>query len=171
MPESPKKCVVPAGRNECEPFQLVLRGGDADLTGVDVEFSAASFRDGGPDIPGSNVTVCFEQFVAMSRSPHPNEGATGLWPDPLFPRTDRYTHEKRNAFPFTLRRGSNQPLSGSRVFVPEEALRGKYYRARRRFLQTGVFRALQCPSADRVELRSAIHVHASLFFRAERYRF
>ena len=53
------------------------------------------------------------------------EGGEGLWPDPLIPRVDRYANEARNAFPFTVQRGRNQPL-WVEIFVPVTAHPGKY---------------------------------------------
>src|SRR6185369_7780826 len=54
----------------------------------------------------------------------------GLWPDPLVPRVDRYANERRNAFPFTVARGRNQPVWVD-VFVPASAQPGKYTGAAR----------------------------------------
>ncbi|SPF48784.1 exported hypothetical protein [Candidatus Sulfopaludibacter sp. SbA4] len=112
-----------AGRNEFEPFQIVLRAASKDLTGVDIDFS--DFRTAeGAGISAKNVTVYREEFVNLQR-PSSIEGGEGLWPDPLIPRVDRYANEARNAFPFTVRRGQNQPL-WVEVFVPVTAHPGKY---------------------------------------------
>src|ERR1700689_613162 len=97
-----------AGRNEFEPFQIVLRADDADIADIDIEVSdLRSSR--GTEISRNNVTAYLEQFLNITR-PSLIDGAPGLWPDPLIPRIDRYAHERRNAFPFVLRRGRNQPL-------------------------------------------------------------
>lgn len=112
-----------AGRNEFEPFQIVLRGRSKDLTGVDIEFSDLRTSEGAR-ISRKNVTVYLEAFVDLKR-PSSSEGGVGLWPDPLIPRVDRYVNEARNAFPFTVRRDSNQPL-WVEIFVPAAALPGKY---------------------------------------------
>ena len=112
-----------AGRNEFEPFQIVLRARSKDRAGVDIEFS--DFRDAeGAEISGKNVTVYLEEFVNLKR-PSSVEGGVGLWPDPLIPRVDRYANEARNAFPFTVRRDYNQPL-WVEVFIPVTAHPGKY---------------------------------------------
>ena len=136
-PQSPEqRALVYAGRNEFEPFQLVLRGGDTDLPGMDIEFSDLR-ANGAPLIPKANVRVYFEQFVNLT-TPSSSEGGTGLWPDPLIPRIDAYAHEKRNAFPFTLQHGRNQPL-WIEIFVPTDTLGGSYTGSAR-VSSNGVFR-------------------------------
>jgi hypothetical protein len=124
MPSTPAKSVdLYAGRNEFESFQIVLRAGATDLSGVDIDFS--NFRTSqGTEISKENVTVYLERFLNLDR-PSTIEGGTGLWPDPLVPRVDRYTHEKRNAFPFTVQRGRNQPV-WVEIFVPPATNPGKY---------------------------------------------
>ncbi len=124
VPTMPVKRVdLYAGRNEFEPFQIVLRAKSKDLSGIDIEFS--DFRTvQGAEISRKNVTVYLEGFVNLKR-PSSIEGGDGLWPDPLIPRVDRYANETRNAFPFTVQRGRNQPLWVD-VFVPAAARPGKY---------------------------------------------
>ncbi len=115
--------VLFAGRNEFEPFQIVLRGTTRDLPGVDIEFSDLRTVSGAR-ISSKNITVYLEQFLNLDR-PSSDEGAAGWWPDPLIPRTDRYANERRNAFPFVVRRGRNQPL-WVEIFVPPTSAPGKY---------------------------------------------
>jgi hypothetical protein len=124
VPSSPSKSVdLYAGRNEFESFQIVLRAGAADVTGVDIDFS--DFRTNqGTEISSDNVTVYLERFLNLNR-PSTYDGGTGLWPDPLVPRIDRYMHEKRNAFPFNVQAGHNQPM-WVEIFVPPAAHPGKY---------------------------------------------
>jgi hypothetical protein len=112
-----------AGRNEFEPFQIVLRAKSKDLVGVDIDFSDFRTTEGA-QISRENVTVYLEEFVNLNR-PSSTEGGQGLWPDPLIPRVDRYAHEARNAFPFAVRRDRNQPL-WVEIFVPVAARPGKY---------------------------------------------
>src|SRR6187200_2747016 len=97
-----------AGRNEFEPFQIVVRAETTDLTGVDIEVSDLRSSEGF-QIAKSNITVYFESFMNLNRA-STVEGSAGLWPDLLIPRTDRYANERRHAFPFTVPRGRNQPL-------------------------------------------------------------
>jgi hypothetical protein len=112
-----------AGRNEFEPFQIVLRPIGRDAAGVDIEFS--DFRsDDGAKISSDNVTVYAEEFATLSQ-PSTIEGGTGLWPDALVPKVDRYANERRNAFPLSVKQGSNQPL-WVEVFIPESARPGQY---------------------------------------------
>jgi len=124
VPTTPAKSVeIYAGRNEFEPFQIVLRAGARDLSGVDIEVSDLRTSDGA-EISRKHVTIYLERFLDLER-PSSIEGGTGLWPDPLVPRIDRYAGEKRNAFPFTVRQGRNQPL-WVEVFVPPAATPGVY---------------------------------------------
>src|SRR5579872_1760565 len=82
-----------AARNEFEPFQLVLRTDDEDVSGLDIEISDLKGA-GGAEISKSNAAVYLEQFVRITQ-PSMASGTPGLWPDPLLPRIDRYAHEKR----------------------------------------------------------------------------
>jgi hypothetical protein len=112
-----------AARNEFEPFQIVLRTDGADVPGIDVECSdLRTTRDG--EIAKDNITIYEEQFMNITR-PSSASGVPGLWPDALVPRIDRYAHERRNAFPFRLIRGSNQPL-WIEIFVPAASPPGEY---------------------------------------------
>ncbi len=124
VPSAPAKSVdLYAARNEFESFQIVLRAGSTELSGVDIDFS--DFRTSqGAEISKENVTVYLERFLNLHR-PSTSDGGTGLWPDPLVPRVDRYTHEKRNAFPFTVQVGRNQPM-WVEIFVPPAANPGNY---------------------------------------------
>jgi hypothetical protein len=124
VPSAPAKSVdLFAARNEFESFQIVLRAGAADLSGVDIDFSDLRTSQGA-EISKENVTVYLERFLNLER-PSAYDGGTGLWPDPLVPRVDRYTHEKRNGFPFTVQGGRNQPM-WVEIFVPLAANPGKY---------------------------------------------
>ena len=164
VPSAPVKSVdLYAGRNEFEPFQIVLRAKSKDLSGVDIDFS--DFRTAeGAEISGKNVTVYLEEFVNLKR-PSSIEGGEGLWPDPLIPRVDRYANEARNAFPFTVRRGRNQPL-WVEIFVPVAAS-GKIHGLGPHFSRwdSAVFRADQ---PDRVEVRPPFHFHSQVVIRSER---
>ncbi len=112
-----------AARNEFEPFQLVLRAGGDEISGIDIQCS--DFRSvGGARIDAKNVTIYREGFVDL-HSPSSVEGGTGRWPDPLIPRVDRYYGERRNAFPLSLERNRNQPVWVD-VFVPEDTPPGRY---------------------------------------------
>jgi hypothetical protein len=123
-PSAPMKTVdLYAGRNQFASFQLVLHAKSADVSGVDIDFPGLRTA-AGAEISGKNVTVYLEEFVNL-RQPSSVEGSEGLWPDPLIPRVDRYANEARNAFPFTVPGGCNQPL-WVEIFVPATANPGKY---------------------------------------------
>jgi hypothetical protein len=118
-----KAAYLKAARNEFEPFQIALRSEANDTDGIDVEIS--DFRgNGGARISSDSVTVYAEQFIDLAQ-PSSVDGGTGLWPDALIPRTDRYVHERRNAFPLSLRHGRTQPLWFD-VYVPQTASPGTY---------------------------------------------
>src|ERR1700683_5075837 len=119
----PKTAELAAARNEFEPFQLVLRSDGREIPDLDIQFS--DFRtEEGAKLASNHITVYLEQFLNVSR-PSTLEGSEGMWPDPVSPRVDRYANEKRNAFPFTVHPGLNQPL-WVEVFVPPATLPGKY---------------------------------------------
>jgi len=112
-----------AARNEFEPFQIVLHSKRQDLTGVDIEVTDLAGPQG--IIPAKdNITIYFETSVSL-KAPSSIEGAAGDWPDPLIPRIDRYTGEKRNAFPMRLAAGRNQPVWVD-VYVPLSTPAGRY---------------------------------------------
>src|SRR5579863_7207371 len=125
FPESAvRSAALYAGRNEFEPFQIVLRADD-DKDVADIDIRVSNLRTSlGAEIPGNNITVYFEEFLNVTQ-PSLMDGSPGLWPDALIPRTDRYANERRNAFPFAVKRGRNQPL-WIEVYVPETAQPGEY---------------------------------------------
>ena len=144
-----------AGRNEFEPFQIVLRARSEGISGVDIEFS--DFRTAeGASIARKYVTVYLEAFVNLKR-PSSIEGGDGLWPDPLIPRMDRYAHEARNAFPFAVQRGRNQPL-WVEIFVPAQTRPGDYAGSAR--ISLGGRCSFRCPSTHGLEVRPSLHFHA-----------
>ena len=161
MPNPQVKSVeLHAGRNEFEPFQIVLRAKSKDLSGVDIDFSDLRTA-GGAEISRNNVTVYLEAFV-NSTKPSSSEGGDGLWPDPLIPRVDRYTHE--SAMPFHLvRRGSNQPLWGGRFCPTRRPSRPVLW------LCSSVARG-DCPvlrianPSDRLEIRPPLYRHPQSSF-------
>jgi len=112
-----------AARNEFEPFQIVLRTEGQDLSGVDIEVTDLAGPKG--TIPAKdNITIYFETYINL-KVPSSIEGAAGDWPDPLVPRIDRHTGERRNAFPMRLAAGRNQPVWVD-VYVPLSTPPGEY---------------------------------------------
>ncbi|MBI4464285.1 MAG: DUF4091 domain-containing protein [Acidobacteria bacterium] len=112
-----------AGRNEFEPFQIVLRTEGFDIENVDAEPSDLKGPEGA-SIGQENVTLYLERYMKLDR-PSSVEGEAGEWPDPLIPRVDRYVGERRNAFPFPLLRGRSQPI-WVEVYVPLDTPLGDY---------------------------------------------
>ena len=115
---------VAAARNEFEPFQLVLRAEGHPVEGVDVEMGDLVSTEGNAEIGRRHTTVYLERTVVLQK-PSSVDGGTGEWPDPLVPRVDRYVGERRNAFPFDLPPGRNQPLWID-LYVPTGTPPGHY---------------------------------------------
>src|SRR5579871_2237030 len=57
--DPPKAAELRAGRNEFEPFQLVLRSTSLDLSGIDIDFSDFHSAEGGT-ISSRNINVYLE---------------------------------------------------------------------------------------------------------------
>lgn len=112
-----------ASRNEFESFQTIFRAEGQTIQGADVEISDLKNPSGG-QISKDNVTIYFERYLDLPQ-PSSIEGAAGEWPDPLIPRVDRYARQQRNAFPFHLTSGRNQPI-WVEVYVPPETPPGSY---------------------------------------------
>jgi len=123
-PKEPSREVkISAARNEFEPFQIVLRAEDRDVEAVDVEVT--DLRGAGDVLlPQSNISIYLERYLEL-KIPSSVEGGAGEWPDPLVPRVDSYTNERRNSFPFKLSKGRNQPIWID-VYVPLRTPAGLY---------------------------------------------
>jgi Glycoside hydrolase 123, catalytic domain/Glycoside hydrolase 123 N-terminal domain len=112
-----------ASRNEFESFQAIFRAEGQNIQNADIEMSDLKSPDGG-GISKANITVYFERYLDLPQ-PSSVEGAAGEWPDALIPRVDRYAKEKRNAFPFHLTSGRNQPI-WVEIYVPPQTPPGNY---------------------------------------------
>lgn len=100
-PKLAPSAVIKAARNEVEAFQIVLRGGDVDTTGVSAKLTSSLASKSGAKIPDANVVLYVERYYEVG-VPSNDEGASGPWPDPLVPDVDTYFGQKRNAFPLTV---------------------------------------------------------------------
>jgi hypothetical protein len=112
-----------SARNEFEPFQVVLRADNSDFNSVDIRVTDLRGPEGMISSQ-SNITVYLEAYLDL-RMPSSIDGASGEFPDPLIPRIDRYTHEKRSAFPFKLTKRRNQPVWVD-VYTPPHTPAGMY---------------------------------------------
>jgi len=117
-----RKVDIKAARNEFEPFQIVLRAEGQPLDGVDVDVS--DLRGSTGLISKDRINIYLETYLDLIM-PSSIEGGTGEWPDPLIPRVDAYTHEKRKVFPFRIVKDRNQPV-WIEVFVPPGTPAGSY---------------------------------------------
>lgn len=123
-PAPPSRAVeLFAGSNEFESFQIVLRAGLRDVEKVDVQVSDL-LEPSGHAIQSDHIAIYLERYLKLQFASSA-EGDAGEWPDPLIPRVDRYAGERRNAFPFRLSRGRNQPL-WIEIFVPPHTIPGTY---------------------------------------------
>ena len=124
VPDAPaKQADLFAARNEFEPFQIVIRANSRDVAAIDLEVSDLHTAQGAV-LARNNITLYREEFLDLPKASSV-EGDEGPWPDPLIPRVDRYANEKRNAFPFTVARGRNQPV-WVEIFVPPATVPGRY---------------------------------------------
>ncbi|HEY3127950.1 MAG TPA: glycoside hydrolase domain-containing protein [Acidobacteriota bacterium] len=121
-PEKSRAVEIFAARNEFEPFQIVIQAQSEDLENVDVDIS--DLWSAGARISKDYAAIYLESFLNLRR-PSSIEGDTGEFPDALIPRVDRYGRERRNAFPFRVNHGRNQPL-WVEIYVPPSIPPGKY---------------------------------------------
>jgi hypothetical protein len=122
-PASPQQVAeISAAQNEFEPFQIILHS-PKQLAGLDVQASPLT-DDNGNAIASSSIQVYLVRGVDVKR-PSRMGGQIGEWPDILLPRVDMYFHERRNAFPFQLAEGRNQPVWID-VYVPSGTRAGVY---------------------------------------------
>ncbi|MEA1924542.1 MAG: DUF4091 domain-containing protein [Candidatus Altiarchaeota archaeon] len=90
-------------RNEFESFQVLIYADGEDLNNVDVEVS--NFTKGEDSITDIYIfRECYVNCTTASRE----EYDTGMWPDALLPKVDRYYNEERNTFPFNVSSGNVQ---------------------------------------------------------------
>lgn len=123
-PGDAREVELSAARNEFEPFQLVLRAEGRPLRTVDAELTDLAAEEGGGEIASRHATLYLQRYLRLE-TPSSVEGEAGLWPDPLVPRVDPYAGERRNAFPFDLEPGRNQPLWID-LYVPPDTPPGRY---------------------------------------------
>lgn len=112
-----------AAKNEFESFQLIVTASGGALSGVDVVVSDLRNASGNV-IPSSSIMIYKAAFINI-KTPSTTQGGTGEYPDALIPKKDEYVGEVRNAFPFALAAGRNQPV-WIEVYVPPSAAAGVY---------------------------------------------
>jgi glycosyl hydrolase family 123 len=119
----PNSVHISAARNEFESFQIVFRADLDDLEGLDLQTTDLKGPEGAV-LSANNVAIYFVRYLDLPK-PSSIEGGSGEWPDALIPRVDRYSGEKRNAFPFKLLRRYAQPI-WVEVYVPPSTAAGTY---------------------------------------------
>lgn len=113
-----------AARNEFEPFQIVLGGGERGLAGVTARAGPLERVDGRGRIGVGHVRLHREVLYQVDRRSS-LEGDRGGWPDALVPAVDAYAGERRNAFPFDVPARETRAIWVD-VFIPREARPGLY---------------------------------------------
>jgi len=126
-----------AARGEYEPFQVVVRAADRDMTNVSLAVSDLTGPEG-QRIPGRSIALYREHYVEVSAgTPTYNRtDATvvplepGWYPDALIPFLDRTTgappkDARYRADRVRIAAGENQPYWAD-LFVPRDAQRGQY---------------------------------------------
>jgi hypothetical protein len=127
-PGSPVKPLVTAkiqaARNEFEPFQVVINGGDSGVTGLRASASSLA-GPSGATVPSSALALYRVDNLEIT-TPSGSIGATGTWPDPLVPAVDDTDGEIRSAFPFNVAPGISRAIWVD-VLVPRDAPAGTYH--------------------------------------------
>ncbi len=112
-----------AAKNEFEAFQLIVTADQDNLSGVNVSVSDLTGPNGNK-ISSSAIMIYKEAFMNITTLSN-TDGLTGYWPDALIPKKDEYVGEVRNAFPFSVTLGRNQPV-WIEIYVPATAAAGLY---------------------------------------------
>src|SRR5581483_442124 len=127
-PTSPAKpdqlsAALSAAKNEFESFQLVVTADQGNLSGVDV--TVGDLSDGHGNLIAADSIMIYKEAFIRIKTPSTIQGDTGEWPDALIPKKDEYVGEVRNAFPFSISAGRNQPV-WIEIYVPSTAPAGLY---------------------------------------------
>ncbi len=112
-----------AARNEFEPFQIVVGGGAAGVTGLTATAGDLVGPDGA-SIAAANVRLYQVGLYHVTYASNV-EGAPGEWPDPLIPDVDAYFGEKRNGLPFDVAAATTRAI-WVELFVPPATPPGMY---------------------------------------------
>ena len=111
-------------KNEFEPLQVFVYANGETLTNVDV--TVTNLVKGTDTI--DDIYIYKELYINIT-SPGRSDYQAGLWPDPLIPKVDRYYHETRNAFPFSVTSGNVQGVwvdLGATASTPAGTYTGTY---------------------------------------------
>ena len=123
QPQLAQSASIMAARNEFEAFQIVLQAGASDVTNVEAKLTTPLAGPGGT-LPSANVVLYAERYYSVGTQSN-DEGAPGLWPDPLVPDVDPFFGEKRNAFPLTVVANTTRVVWVD-VLVPQTQAPGDY---------------------------------------------
>lgn len=118
-----------AAKNEYEPFQIVIYGGDNGLR--DVTVSVSDLRNSKNRIISSKNIVLYREHYIEVKTPSPKSSlGAGWYPDALIPFLDPYTGKqvtegRFKAQPFEVGPGKNQPV-WIEIYVPADSEAGEY---------------------------------------------
>ncbi len=108
---------IKAARNEFEAFQIIVKAGASDVSQISAKVTT-------PFSIAADVRLYAARYYDVGVASN-DDGAPGLWPDPLVPDVDAYFNEKRNAFPMTVTAGQTGVIWVD-VQVPPDAPPGDY---------------------------------------------
>jgi MYXO-CTERM domain-containing protein len=121
-PPAQGSIALSCAQNEFCALQVaVTAGGAATVSDVSVGDLAGP---SGQTLAGSSALVYREGFLTIA-TPSNQNGATGLWPDPLIPKVDAFYGETRNAFPASITAGQTQAF-WVELHVPDGQAPGLY---------------------------------------------
>jgi hypothetical protein len=118
---------IEAGRNEYEPFQIVIHAGSNGLAGVQIQISELHGPHHGI-IHRENLAAYHEHYLEVIKPSPKSKGGAGWYPDALLPLGNAGASHNGKEFvsaPFAVPPDSNQPLWVD-VFVPKDAAPGRY---------------------------------------------
>lgn len=95
---------IAMARNEFESFQILVYADNENLSNIDISVSDFATENGDTI---SNIYLYKQHYINCTR-PSRQEYETGMWPDALIPKVDRYYHEERNTFPVDCSSGNVQ---------------------------------------------------------------
>jgi MYXO-CTERM domain-containing protein len=122
-PAAQSAMALSCAQNEFCAFQIAVTASGAAATVGDVSVGDLAGPPG-QTLAGSSALVYREGFLDIATASNQN-GATGLWPDPLIPKVDAFYGETRNAFPASITAGQTQAF-WVELHVPDGQAPGLY---------------------------------------------
>jgi hypothetical protein len=117
-----------AGRNEYEPFRVIVRAGEQPL--ADVNLVASGLKGPAGEIPAANLSLFREHYINVFEPSLRSTAPTGWYPDALVPFVDPVDGSELSGatcdgVPFSVEANTNQGVWLD-VYVPPDAEAGEY---------------------------------------------